>query len=60
MALSRKQLVVVVVGAAAVVVVVRSGKTDPVQLKGRLNRALVAYKNGRFASSLLLLGIGLS
>ena len=28
-------------------------------LKGFLNRALFAYKNGRFASSLLLLGIGL-
>ena len=27
--------------------------------KGFLNRALFAYKNGRFASSLLLLGIGL-
>ena len=40
----------------------RSGKTDPVQFKRRLNylnRALFAYKNGRFASSFLLLGIGL-
>ena len=42
----------------------RSGKTDPVQLKGVfnkefLNRALFAYKNGHFASSFLLLGIGL-
>ena len=39
---------------------VRSGKTDPVQFKKVfLNRALLAYKNGRFASSFLLLGIGL-
>ena len=28
-------------------------------LKGLLNRALFAYKNGRFASSFLLLGVGL-
>ena len=28
-------------------------------LKGFLNRALFAYKNGRLASSFLLLGIGL-
>ena len=28
-------------------------------LKGFLNRALVTYKNGRFASSFLLLGVGL-
>ena len=27
-------------------------------LKGVSNRALLAYKNGRFASSFLLLGIG--
>ena len=39
---------------------IRSGKSDPVQLKGFLfNRALFAYKNGRFASSFLPLGIGL-
>ena len=37
----------------------RTGKTDPVLFKGFLNRALFAYKNGRFASSFLLLGIGL-
>ena len=36
----------------------RSGRTDPVQLKRAfLNRALFAYKNGRFASSFLLIGI---
>ena len=28
-------------------------------LKGFFNRALFAYKNGRFASSFLLLGVGL-
>ena len=40
----------------------RSGKTDPVQLKGFFcfSRALFAYKNGRSASSFLLLGIGFS
>ena len=39
----------------------RSGveKTDPVQFTGFFfNRALFAYKNGRFASSFLLLGMG--
>ena len=35
---------------------IRSGKTDPVVS----NRALFAYKNGRFASRFLLLGIGFS
>ena len=40
---------------------VRSGKTDPVQFKGFFfYRALFAYKNRRFASSSLLLGIGFS
>ena len=39
---------------------VRSGKIDPVQFKGVFfNRALIACKNGRFASSFLLLAIGL-
>ena len=38
---------------------IRSGKADPDQFEGVLNRALFAYKNGRFASSFLLLGIGL-
>ena len=36
----------------------RSGKTDPVQFKGRFQQGLFTYKNGRFASSILLLGIG--
>ena len=36
----------------------RSGKTDPVQFKGRFNRAPFACKNGRFASSFLPLGVG--
>ena len=35
-----------------------SGKADPVQFRGFLNRALLAFKNGHFASSFLLLGIG--
>ena len=40
---------------------VRSGKTDPVQFKGYffLTGPFFAYKNGRFASSFLLLGRGL-
>ena len=38
---------------------VRSGKTDPVQFKGVFKQGPFAYKNGRFASSFLLLGIGL-
>ena len=43
---------------------IRSGKADPVQFKGVFNRALFAYKNGRFASSFLrvtlLVGIEMS
>ena len=39
-----------------------SGVEKPIRSssKGFLNRTLFAYKNGRFASSFLLLGIGLS
>ena len=48
---------------AAIRVIARSGETDPVQFKGPFKHlsslnALFAYKNGRFASSFLLLGIG--
>ena len=38
---------------------IKSGKTDPVQFEGVLKRARFAYKNGRFASNFLLLGVGL-
>ena len=37
---------------------IRSGKLTRSSLKGVSNRALFAYKNGRFASRFLLLGIG--
>ena len=37
---------------------VMSGKMTRSSLKGVLNRALLAYKNGRFASSFPLLGLG--
>ena len=36
----------------------RSGKTDPVLFRGVFKRTLLAFKNGRFASGFLLLGIG--
>ena len=37
----------------------RSGKTDSVQFTGLFKQGPFAYKNGRFASSFLLSGVGL-
>ena len=45
-------------GAFSSCLIVRSGKTDPVQLKVFFKQAPLAYKNGHFASSFLLLGMG--
>ena len=42
-----------------VIALIRSGKTDPVQFKRVFKQSPFWFKKGRFASSFLLLGVGL-